>query len=357
MFLLREAFTEDLDQIHEVAKHLDTVNLPADRSVLEKLITQSQKSFSGALDPLKREYLFVLIDATQKQVVGTCMIHAQHGTRRAPHIYFDVIDEERYSETLDKHFKHRVLRIGYNYNGPTEIGGLILMPQYRGSPHHLGKLLSYVRFVFIGAHRDWFRDEILSELLPPLEADGTSKLWEALGRQFTGMSYQEADRLSQTNKEFIRALFPQDPLYTVLLPKDVQEMIGVVGPETKGVERLLRKIGFQYAERIDPFDGGPHFTVKTEDISLLKLLVRAEVVAVGELDEGRPWGIAALEHSPLDQKGGTATASTSGRGRLPRFLACGTRYRLEGGQVGLPGTTRELLGLQPGDLVWIQPVP
>jgi len=340
MFLIREAFAEDLDQIHEVAKHLDTVNLPDDRDVLEKLVAHSVKSFGGGLDPFKREYLFVLIDAAKKQVVGTCMIHAQHGTRRAPHIYFDVIDEERYSETLDKHFKHRVLRIGYNYNGPTEVGGLILSPEYRGSPHHLGKLLSYVRFVLIGAHRDWFRDEILSELLPPLEPDGTSKLWESLGRHFTGMSYQEADRLSQTNKEFIRSLFPTDPFYAAVLPKDVQDMIGVVGPETKGVEKMLRKIGFTYAERIDPFDGGPHFTVKTEDITLLTTLKRAEIVAVGELDDGRPWGIAAVESE-----------------KAPRFVACGTRYRLEGNQVGLPGSTRELLGVQPGEKIWIQPVP
>ena len=62
------------------------------------------------------------------------MIHAQHGTRRAPHIFFDVMHDERYSETLDKHFIHKVLRIGYNYNGPTEIGGLVLHPDYRRKP-------------------------------------------------------------------------------------------------------------------------------------------------------------------------------------------------------------------------------
>src|SRR5215831_6908756 len=172
MFLIREAFTEDLDQIHEVAKHLDTVNLPDDRDTLERLIAQSQKSFAGGLDPLKREYLFVLVDLDKKQIIGTSMIHAQHGTRRAPHIFFDVMTDERYSETLDRHFVHRVLRIGYNYNGPTEIGGLVLMPQFRGHAVHLGKWLSYVRFLYIGLHRANFRDEVLSELLPPLEKDG-----------------------------------------------------------------------------------------------------------------------------------------------------------------------------------------
>src|SRR5689334_6725031 len=115
MFVIREAFAEDLDQIHEVARHLDTVNLPDDRATLERLLAQSEKSFAGALDPLRREYLFVLHGGDPPRVVGTCMIHAQHGTRRIPHIFFDVIEEERYSESLDKHCKHRVLRIGYNY--------------------------------------------------------------------------------------------------------------------------------------------------------------------------------------------------------------------------------------------------
>ena len=53
------------------------------------------------------------------------MIFPQHGSRKAPHVYFDVLEEERYSETLDRHFVHRVLRIGYNYKGLTEIGGLV----------------------------------------------------------------------------------------------------------------------------------------------------------------------------------------------------------------------------------------
>jgi arginine N-succinyltransferase len=340
MFVIREARAEDLDQIHEVAKHLDTVNLPDDRPVLEQLIRQSEQSFDGTLEPLKREYLFVLVDDDKQRVVGTSMIHAQHGTRRAPHIYFDVIEEERYSETLDVHCKHRVLRMGHNYSGPTEIGGLILLPEYRGTRDRLGKLLSYVRFVFIGAHRDWFRDEVISELLPPLEADGTSKLWECLGRHFTGMSYQEADRLSQKNKEFIRALFPQDPLYVCLLPADVQQLIGQVGPETKGVERMLRKIGFEYAERIDPFDGGPHFIARTSKITLIENLRQARVVEVGDAAASAPWGIVAHESDGM-----------------PRFVACGARYQLEGNQVGLAPAARAALAVAPGDTVWVQPVP
>src|SRR5271170_3581393 len=116
MFLLREATLEDLDGLTAVAAHLNSVNLPNDRAVLERLISHSVESFAARVETQRREYLFVLLDKEKEQIVGTSMIHAQHGTRRAPHIFFDVLEDERYSETLDRHFAHRVLRIGYNYN-------------------------------------------------------------------------------------------------------------------------------------------------------------------------------------------------------------------------------------------------
>ena len=96
------------------------------------------------------------------------------------------------------------------------------MPEYRRAPERLGTMISYVRFLYLAAHPQLFRDEVLAELLPPLEPDGTSHLWEALGRHFTDMSYAEADRLSKKNKEFIKALFPEGVIYASLLPKDAQ---------------------------------------------------------------------------------------------------------------------------------------
>ena len=143
------------------------------------------------------------------------------------------------------------------------------------------------------------------------------------------MTYQEADRLSQTNKEFIRALFPADSIYISLLPYAVQELIGQVGPETKGVEKMLRRIGFEYADRIDPFDGGPHFIAKTDDITLVKHTKTARAVALPDGDDGGPLGgLVSVE-----------------RDRAPHFAATGSRFRLEGSDVGLPAATIKQLGL------------
>lgn len=318
-----------------VAEHLDTVNLPADRQVIEGILDRSERSFAEELPAAERELVFVLEDLAQKRIIGTSMIYAQHGTKRAPHIFFRVENDERYSVTLDKHFVHQTLRIGYNYNGPTEIGGLILLPQYRRNADALGKALSYVRFLFIRMHRDWFRDHVLSELLPPLEADGTSKLWEALGRRFTGLTYQEADKLSKHNKEFIHALFPDDPIHTELLPEDVRAMIGKVGAETKAVESMLRRIGFEYAEQIDPFDGGPHFVARTDEISIVRQAHQLEIHR-GVVDGGR-WAIVAVE--------------VPGRAR---FRAVGTRVQaLEPGHFRASDDAMRRLGVEDGHEVWL----
>jgi arginine N-succinyltransferase len=285
-FEIRGAVVADEDQLLQVAQHLNTVNLPADRDEIRGILEQSQSSFSGAIkDPRRREYVFVLVDLERDRIVGTSMIIGQLGRRDAPYIYVDVTEEERYSATLDRHFRHVVLKIGYSFNGPTEIGGLIVSPEYRKKPERLGLAISYVRFLFVKMHREWFKDELLAELLPPLEPDGTSHLWDALGRKFTGMTYAEADRLSKKNKEFIKGLFPEGAIYASLLPAQAQEVIGKVGAQTKGVEKMLRRIGFRYADRVDPFDGGPHFTAPTDEVTLVHQSHRARVTSLLPADQ------------------------------------------------------------------------
>lgn len=269
-FEIRAVVRGDEEQLLRVARHLNSVNLPDDPATIHDIVDHSYRSFTGEIvDHRLRQYVFAVVDRSNGNIVGTSMIIAQLGRRGVPYIYFDVIDEEKYSATLDKHFHHTLLRIGYSYNGPTEIGGLVLMPDHRLGPHRLGTMISYIRFMYLAAHRNLFQDEILAELLPPLEPDGTSHLWEALGRRFTGMTYAEADRLSKTNKEFIKALFPEEVVYASVFSPEAQSVIGKVGAQTRGVEKLLRRIGFRYAHRVDPFDGGPHFTARMDEITLV----------------------------------------------------------------------------------------
>lgn len=339
MFLLREALPSDLDQLRGLARTLNTLNLPDDSARLKRLVEISRESFDGSYrKPRFRDYLFVLEDVSQKRLIGSCLIIAQHGTHERPAVYYDVHDEQKYSSTLDKLIVHRVLQLRFDYDGPTEIGGLILAPDYRSHPLKLGRILSFVRFLFIGMHRDLFRDEVVAELLPPLNDDGTSDLWDCLGRNFTGLSYREADQLSRDNVEFIRNLFPNRPIYTALLPEHVRKIIGVVGKNTIPARRMLEKVGFKWDHSIDPFDGGPTYSVKTEEcppIINTRRLAYLGPIAAGQAPDGK--ALVALDTIGQPNHHDEIT---------PRFQAIYCDYRRVPGkeEVGVEVALPELAG-------------
>jgi arginine N-succinyltransferase len=295
-YVIRGVTHDDEPNLLALAKHLNTINLPYDAQAVHEIADLSMRSFSGAIkDPRRREYVFVLEDLVENRVIGTSKILAQLGRRDAPYIFFDVIIEEKYSPTLDRHFVHTVLRLGHSYEGPTEIGGLIVLPECRRIPDKVGMMISYVRFMFMAMHRGLFRNDVVAELLPPLLPDGRSHLWESLGRKFTDMTYLDADALSKRNKEFIKSLFPNGDIYASILPTDAQDVIGKVGRETRGVEKMLRRIGFQYCNRIDPFDGGPHFRATTDEILLVKRTLRRNVRVVDTLPTNTPRCLLAMD--------------------------------------------------------------
>jgi arginine N-succinyltransferase len=60
--------------------------------------------------------VFVLWDRETNRAAGSSMIVAQLGRHGAPHIYFDVQEEEKYAASVDKHFHHTLLRIGFSYD-------------------------------------------------------------------------------------------------------------------------------------------------------------------------------------------------------------------------------------------------
>jgi len=345
MYLLRDVQKTDLRDLARLADVLNTVNLPNDESLLEELIDRSTRSFSSRIkNPVEREYLFVLEDTRRERIVGTSMIIAQHGTREAPHVYYDVTEREHYSASIDKHVRHKVLSIGYNYEGPTEIGGLVVDPAFRSGEQKPGKQLSFVRFLFMAMRPSLFRKTVLAELLPPLMADGRSLLWEACGEKFTGLSYQEADRLSRQNKEFIKELFPQSDIYATLFSEKAQKVLGEVGPETRGVQRMLERIGFRYVERIDPFDGGPHFEAKLEDLSLVKAYQSYRVSK------------DVLEEEPPEEAQDLLVAADRDSGRV-RFRAVRTQALVRQGSVVLSEEAKAALQVTASTRVHTIPFP
>lgn len=268
-FRVRRSQLDDLDDLLDLAKQFGLLNLPADKHRLLDKLERSARSFNGELPKEEAEYLFILEDCEESRLIGSSLIMAKHGSQEVPHSAFEVYKRNHYSEDLGIGFIHQVLKLKIDTDGPTEIGGLLVDKSYRSRPEKLGKLISLSRFLYMASNPERFEKTILCELTPPLTDEGRSEFWEALGRRFTGLPYQEADLFSQTHKEFISALFPQDEIYLCLLDTQARAVLGRVGEQTKPAQHLLESIGFDYIEEVDPFDGGPHFECSMSEVKVV----------------------------------------------------------------------------------------
>lgn len=268
MILLREARESDLDSLLRFAQIPGMFNLPADLDTLHERIQKSLTAFGEkGLSLQTTKYTFIAEDLATKKVIATSMIAGQHGTPEAPHFFFQVGHEKRFAQMINTGFIHGTLTLSYDTEGPSEIGALVVDPEQRNREERIGRQISFVRFLYVAGHRDRFRSQIIAELLPPLNKRGLSPLWEAVGRRFTNMDYWEADHLCSKNKDFIFDLFPSGKIYTTFLPAEARNAVGKVGKETEPVFHMLKKIGFEYKNQIDPFDGGPHLWCETDRIT------------------------------------------------------------------------------------------
>ncbi len=335
-FLIRGARIEDLEKLYDLSSQFTLLNLPSDRKVLTGKIEKSLLSFSGKLERMTSEYLFVVEELSTGALVGSSQIIGQKGTLDWPNYAFKVLKRSRYSEDLSIGFIHTVLSLREETAGPTEIGGLLVDKGYRRRKEKIGKQMSLVRFLYIGMEADRFDENLHVEFAPPFTDEGKSLFWEALGRKFTGLAYDEADLLSRHNKEFIRKLYPEADLYLTLLDQQVRLVFGKVGIETLPALKLLEEMGFQYSEEIDPFDGGPHYNAKTSEIEMIDKVKTYILSERGGL---------------VYNKRGLLGSTSSGE-----FRACYLSYFIEDGKVYLPMNYRESLSIDVGETVSILPV-
>ena len=341
MLIYRPIEPDDLSDFVALANQLDSMNLPGDRDLLQSRIERSVRSFAGDLaEGEPRLLVFAVEDCNTRRCVGTSMLLSKHGIPGHPYYWFEISTEERRSAELDKRFVHTRLRLRSTEDGPTEIGGLMLDPAYRGQPEKCGKALSIVRFAYMSIHPDQFEKQVIAEMLSPFEASGENLLWEAFGARFTGLSYREADRLSVRDKQFITDLFPRDPVYATLFPQEVREIIGKTSESVQAALRILERVGFRHLNQVDPFDGGPHYGAARDTITSVR--ERRELVLPGRAapDDPDPQGPLAL---------------VSAEGSLG-FRSTVLHLNGEGAPL-VPQRYRDALGAKAGDRVYVTPLP
>ncbi len=335
MFLLREARLRDQRRLLELARLLDSINMPTTARGIAEALKRSARAFRGEIRGRRGIYLFCAEESGTHRVAGASMIIAKHGTPESPHYYLALDHDERYSHTLRRMFRHTFLRLRHSMDGPTEVGGLIVDPELRRRPEKIGKQLSWVRFLYIAKHRRRFENRVIAEIMPPLGADHSNLFWDHYGRKMTGLSFQEADRLSIRDKEFIRALFPPAPLYTFLLPDEVRSFLGAISEQSRGAARLLEQAGLRFLDQIDPFDAGPYYGAMTADLTPIKTFRSYRAVSGMEL-------ATAADRSYL----------VSREDRAQGFRAVQvTTLPPDGNQIVLPKEVMEALGIADGTRV------
>ncbi len=270
MVVVRPVKPDDLDSLMALVDRagIGLTSLPKTRDLFRKRIDESVASFQRTAEtPRKEVYLFAMEDPDTEAVVGTSCIVSKVGAGE-PFYTYKIETCVHESKMLQIHKEIQTLRLVVAHDGPSEIGGLFLAPEYR--KHGAGRLLSLFRFLFMAEHRSQFESLVIAEMRGVLDDQGVSPFWEALGRHFFDMDYPRADYLTMVDKRFIADLMPTCPIYVPMLPKEAQEVIGQVHEHTRPALKLLTDEGFRFSNMVDIFEGGPVIHCDLDEVRIVK---------------------------------------------------------------------------------------
>jgi len=322
MMIVRPVRMEDLDRVFELATaaNYGLTSLPRERELLRRRIRESIQSFQKQAEhPGGELYIFVMEDIERQLVVGTSCIVSKVGGFQ-PFWAYRIENCVHKSDTLGVRKEISTLHLVKEHSGPSEIGGLLLGPEFR--KHGNGRLLSLFRFLFIGEFPERFERMVIAEMRGVVESDGTSPFWEAIGRHFFDLDYPNADLLSVMDKRFIADLMPTCPIYIPLLPPSAQEVIGKVHQKTVPALKMLLDEGFDYTGMIDIFEGGPIISCPLAEIRIIKESRSAEVEAIASGESQTvPCIIACFAGGFLACAGEVALGKESGVIIPPRVAA------------------------------------
>ncbi|MEL6498150.1 MAG: arginine N-succinyltransferase [Planctomycetota bacterium] len=369
MFRIRRAKLDDVPTLLKLAKMVHFINLPPDKDIIQSKIVHSRNSFlkvcgsrrapdpdpvpsgveashaaSGALAGFGATthesdlFMYVLEDTESDAVLGTSQVITRMGGPGNPQVSFKLSEREFFSKSLQTGTRHTVAQLHLDESGPTEIGGLILQPSYRGHSKKLGRFLSLVRFHMMGLYPKRFASRVLAEMMAQVSSDGQNSVWDYLGRRFIPLSYEEADRFCQYSREFITGLLPREPIYLSLLPPHVRAGVGEVGEDTKPARGMLERLGFEFRGFVDPFDAGPYLDCATKEIEPVRNTAR---LTLGEPASAKKCDTRCIV-SVLDSDG--------------EFRAVDEMAFVSGGTVSLSKQHTELLEAEPGARVGVTPL-
>ena len=286
MLVLRPAQLSDLAEVQRMAADspVGVTSLPDDAGRLSDKIVASEASFAADVSFNGEEsYFFVLEDSASGRLVGCSGIVASAGYSE-PFYSFRNETFVHHSRTLKIHNKIHVLSLCHDLTGNSLLTSFYVERPLVRTVY--AELNSRGRLMFMAMHPERFADAVVVEIVGYSDEQGESPFWDAVGRNFLGMNYAEAERLcGLKSRAYLAELMPHYPVYVPLLPDEAQEAMGQVHPRAQITFDILMREGFETDHYIDIFDGGPTLHARTSGIRSIAQS-RVVNVRVGEPEQG-----------------------------------------------------------------------
>lgn len=277
--VLRTATKADLDGVLAlaIAGGSGLTNLPPDRDMLASRIEASERAVVDAAARAAGAAI-MLVAERDSRIVAVSGIFPRVGSEW-PFYSYRLTRQANRSLAVGRLKAQTLLNLVNDFDGEAEIGMLFVDPAMRGGA--LGTLAARGRYLFIAAHRDWFGRRVMAELRGWQDADGRSPVWEAIGRHFYDMDFQEADRTGAlTGNQFIADLGPRYPLYLSLLPASAQAALGRPHDDGRPAFEMLIAEGFHAGDYVDIFDGGPTVVADIDAVKTVRDARQIEMTGV-----------------------------------------------------------------------------
>jgi arginine N-succinyltransferase len=330
--VVRPVRAADLEPVLELAGRggAGLTNLPPDRDTIERRIASAERALVDQQARIEGAPVMLVAELGDR-IVGTGMIFARIGAD-LPFYSYRITRQAAVSRSLACSKAQRLLNLVNDFDGETEVGGLFVDPERRGLA--LGRLMARSRYMFMAAHRTWFGERVIAELRGWQDAAGRSPVWDAIGRHFYDMEFEEADRTGAIHgNQFIADLGPRYPIYISMLPPAARDALGRPHDDGRPAHAMLLTEGFRDQGYVDIFDGGPTLVA---DIDAVRTVAAArEARLVGRCGDAE--GSGALIST------GVGSGFRMVRGRVER---AGDDVRLDAGSV-------ERLGAVDGDTLRI----
>lgn len=332
MEVVRAATLDDLEPLYDLIQRagFGLTSLRLSKTQLHERLEWSHFAFTRKSERAGGEpYVFVMEDLTTGALVGTSCIFAKTGGYE-PFYAYEIVRETKASDELDVQTQRESLHLRRIHDGPTEIGSLFLLPEFRGKGR--GSLLSLARFSMLAQRPSRFAKEVIAEMRGVSNVDGFSPFWEAVGRHFFQVDFTVADALSTVSKKFIEDLMPQHPIYLDLLHDEAREAIGEVHQQTQPAQAMLEREGFVSRGLVDIFDAGPILHAPRDAIRSVASC-RNPSVHAGQV--------------PSDAKRQIVTTSAT------RFRAVNSQVHwIDENRIAIPEAVRRALQVSESEKVW-----